>query len=38
MTRPRNETIAHKAFAELVLDYEWAGGDGLPPPLFRVGY
>ena len=30
MTREKNECIAVKAFASLILDYEWPALDGLP--------
>ena len=30
MTRPLNECIASRAFASLILDYEWSATDILP--------
>lgn len=30
MTKPRNECIASRAFASLILDYEWPADNVLP--------
>ena len=30
MTRAKNECIASRAFASLILDYEWPATDALP--------
>lgn len=31
MTRPLEECIAARAFGSLILDYEWAGDEYMPP-------